>query len=34
MEIYIQLPEELKNIKYFALKCPHKEELKKYDNAI
>lgn len=35
MEIYIQLPEELqKNIKYFALKCPHKEELKKYDKAI
>jgi len=35
MEIYHQLPEELqKIIKYFALECPYKEELKNYDKAI
>ena len=34
MEIYRQLPEELQRIiKYFALECPYKEELKKYDRA-
>jgi len=34
MEIYHQLPEELqKIIKYFALECPYKKELKNYDKA-